>query len=73
MQGVHLAAADTDMMAGHDVPKVDPADVARAGLDGVRSGAIEVLVEDTSRYVKASLAADPAQFYAPSPANPPSA
>jgi NAD(P)-dependent dehydrogenase (short-subunit alcohol dehydrogenase family) len=66
VQGVHLGAADTDMMAGHDVPKLDPADVARASLDGVQSGAIEVLVDDASRYVKASLAADPAQFYAQS-------
>ncbi|MGS2641520.1 SDR family oxidoreductase [Streptosporangium sp. G12] len=64
VQGVHLGAADTDMMAGYDIPKIDPLDVARASLDGVRSGAIEVLVNDTSRYVKASLAADPAQFYA---------
>ncbi|WP_440083017.1 SDR family oxidoreductase [Streptosporangium sp. LJ11] len=64
VQGVHLGAADTDMMAGYDIPKIDPLDVARASLDGVRSGAIEVLVDDTSRYVKASLAADPAQFYA---------
>jgi NAD(P)-dependent dehydrogenase (short-subunit alcohol dehydrogenase family) len=69
VQGVHLGAADTDMMAGHDVPKLDPADVARASLDGVQSGAIEVLVDDASRYVKASLAADPAQFYAQSLAN----
>ncbi|MFJ2033650.1 SDR family oxidoreductase [Streptosporangium sp. NPDC087985] len=69
VQGVHLGAADTDMMAGYDVPKIDPAEVARASLDGVESGAIEVLVDDASRYVKASLAADPAQFYAQLPAN----
>ncbi|MFF3439008.1 SDR family oxidoreductase [Streptosporangium sp. NPDC002721] len=69
VQGVHLGAADTDMMAGYDIPKIDPLDVARASLDGVRSGAIEVLVDDTSRYVKASLAADPAQFYARSLVN----
>lgn len=69
VQGVHLGAADTDMMAGSDVPKIDPADVARASLDGLQSDAIEVLVDDTSRYVKASLAADPAQFYTQSPAN----
>ncbi|MFI1733006.1 SDR family oxidoreductase [Streptomyces acidicola] len=66
VQGVHLGAADTDIMAGFDVPKIDPADVARASLDGVQSGAIEVLVDDASRYVKASLAADPAEFYAQS-------
>ncbi|SDG41104.1 Short-chain dehydrogenase [Sinosporangium album] len=64
VQGVHLGSADTDMMADYDVPKIDPAEVARASLDGVESGAIEVLVDDASRYVKASLAADPAQFYA---------
>ncbi|MGW0955349.1 SDR family oxidoreductase [Streptomyces sp. NPDC001212] len=69
VQGVHLGAADTDIMAGYDVPKIDPADVARASLDGVQSGAIEVLVDAASRYVKASLAADPAQFYAQSTGN----
>ncbi|MFD4977194.1 SDR family oxidoreductase [Streptomyces sp. NPDC058424] len=30
VQGVHLGAADTDIMADYDVPKIDPADVARA-------------------------------------------
>lgn len=62
VQGVHLGAADTDIMAGHDVPKIDPADVARAALDGVESGAVEVLADGPSRFVKASLAADPAEF-----------
>ena len=32
---VHLGAADTDMMKGYDVPKMDPADVARITLDGI--------------------------------------
>ncbi|MFE4174081.1 SDR family oxidoreductase [Streptomyces sp. NPDC056909] len=63
VQGVHLAAADTDMTAGRDAPKIDPADVARASLDGVRAGVIEVLVDDPSRFVKAALSGDPAQFY----------
>ncbi|MGW6740110.1 SDR family oxidoreductase [Streptomyces sp. NPDC055025] len=66
VQGVHLAAADTDMMAGRDAPKIDPADVARASLDGVQAGVIEVLVDDPSRFVKAALSGDPAQFYSPS-------
>jgi NAD(P)-dependent dehydrogenase (short-subunit alcohol dehydrogenase family) len=61
VQAVHLGAADTDMMADHDVPKVDPAEVARASLDGIESGLVEVLVDDASRYVKASLSAAPAQ------------
>ena len=63
VQGVHLAAADTDMMAGHDVPKIDPADVARASLAGVEAGAIEVLVDDPSRFVKGALSGDAAQLY----------
>ncbi|MFB7495943.1 SDR family oxidoreductase [Streptomyces sp. NPDC056161] len=68
VQGVHLAAADTDMMAGQDAPKIDPVEVARAGLDGVQAGAIEVLVDDPSRFVKAALSGDPAQLYGPPPA-----
>lgn len=67
VQGVHLAAAGTGMMAGSDVPKIDPAEVARAALDGVRNGAVEVLVDDPSRFVKAALAGDPAQLYGPPP------
>jgi len=63
VQGVHLGAADTDMIAGSDVPKIDPMDVARASLAGVEAGTIEVLVDDPSRFVKAALAGDPAQLY----------
>ncbi|MGW4376414.1 SDR family oxidoreductase [Streptomyces albidoflavus] len=63
VQGVHLGAADTDMTAGREAPKISPADVARASLDGVQAGAIEVLADDPSRYVKAALAGDPAALY----------
>jgi hypothetical protein len=41
----------------------DPADVARAALDGVETGKIEVVVDDWSAHVKASLAGDPSLFY----------
>ncbi|MFI6929789.1 SDR family oxidoreductase [Streptomyces sp. NPDC050287] len=63
VQGVHLGAADTDMMAGRDAPKIDPVEVARAALDGVQAGAMEVLVDGPSRFVKSALAGDPAQLY----------
>lgn len=63
IQGLHLGAADTDMMAGYEGPKVDPADVARASLDGVERDALEVVVDDWSAAAKAALAADPAVFY----------
>ncbi|GLY27387.1 SDR family oxidoreductase [Kineosporia sp. NBRC 101731] len=63
--GVHLGAADTDMMAGYEGPMVSPAQVAAAALDGVEAGLGEVLVDDWTRYVKASLAHDPNAFYTP--------
>jgi len=64
VQGVLLGAADTDIMAGYDGPKIDPRSVARAALDGLEAGSIEVVVDDWTAMVKASLAGDPADFYA---------
>ncbi|CAQ01082.1 SDR family oxidoreductase [Clavibacter sepedonicus] len=63
VQGVHLGAADTDIMAGYDGPMIAPRDVARASLDGVVAGSVEVVVDDWSRMVKDSLVGDPAPFY----------
>ena len=60
---VHLAAADTESNADHDGPKTAPADVARAALDGLEAGHLEVLVDDTSAMIKATLAHDPSEFY----------
>jgi NAD(P)-dependent dehydrogenase (short-subunit alcohol dehydrogenase family) len=59
---VHLGAADTDMMKGYDVPKMDPADVARILLDGVEADAVEVVVDEFTKMVKASLSKDPREF-----------
>jgi len=64
VQGVLLGAADTDLTAGYDGPKIDPRDVPRRSLDGLAAGAIEVVVDDWTAMVKASLAGDPAAFYA---------
>jgi NAD(P)-dependent dehydrogenase (short-subunit alcohol dehydrogenase family) len=64
VQGVHLGAADTDIMAGYDGVMIDPAVVPRASFDGLAAGAIEVVVDEWSAMVKASLAEDPAAFYA---------
>jgi NAD(P)-dependent dehydrogenase (short-subunit alcohol dehydrogenase family) len=61
--GLHLGAADTDMTADYDGDKIDPAEVARAGLDGVEAGRFEVLADEWSVGVKAALAGDPAAFY----------
>jgi NAD(P)-dependent dehydrogenase (short-subunit alcohol dehydrogenase family) len=64
VQGLHLGAADTDIMAGYEGPMIDPAEVARASLDGVERDAAEVVVDDWSALVKASLAHAPERFYA---------
>lgn len=64
VQGVLLGAADTDIAAGYDGPKIDPREVPRTSLDGLAAGSIEVIVDDWTAMVKASLAGDPAAFYA---------
>jgi NAD(P)-dependent dehydrogenase (short-subunit alcohol dehydrogenase family) len=61
--GLHLGAADTDMMADYDGPKIAPSAVVTAALDGIEAGQIEVVADEWSAHVKASLAADPSQFY----------
>jgi NAD(P)-dependent dehydrogenase (short-subunit alcohol dehydrogenase family) len=61
--GVHLGAADTDMMGDYTGPKVAPSVVVRAALDGVEQNRLEVVVDDWSAHVKASVANDPSQFY----------
>jgi NAD(P)-dependent dehydrogenase (short-subunit alcohol dehydrogenase family) len=53
--GVHLGYADTDMTARITAPKISPADVAEAVLDGLETGAAEVLVDEITRLVKAAL------------------
>ncbi|WP_119696570.1 SDR family oxidoreductase [Microbacterium halotolerans] len=65
VQGVLLGAADTDITASYDGPKVDPREVPRRALDGLESGLVEVIVDDWTAMVKASLADDdPTVFYA---------
>lgn len=56
--GLHVGYMDTDMTAGIDQPKVDPRDVARELVDGIESGATEVLADDVSRWVKSQLSGD---------------
>lgn len=50
--GLHVGAVDTDMMAGWDIPKNDPADVVRAGLDGLAADRQEVLADDAAVQAK---------------------
>jgi NAD(P)-dependent dehydrogenase (short-subunit alcohol dehydrogenase family) len=61
--GLVLGSTDTDMMAGWDIEKNDPADVVRAALDGVQAGALEVLADADSIEAKAALSAEPGIVY----------
>jgi hypothetical protein len=63
--GLHLGYTDTPMTARLDVEKNDPADVVAAAYDGLEAGAQEVLADETSRTVKAGLAAPVETLYAP--------
>ncbi|MEU1162737.1 SDR family oxidoreductase [Streptomyces sp. NPDC005921] len=61
--GLHVGYVDTDMAAGVDAAKSSPKDVAALAIDGVESGAYEVLADDLSRRVKAGLAAEIETLY----------
>jgi NAD(P)-dependent dehydrogenase (short-subunit alcohol dehydrogenase family) len=53
--GVYVGLVDTDMGAFADSPKSDPADVVRQVLDGIESGADEVLADEMTREARAHL------------------
>ncbi|MFH9657114.1 SDR family oxidoreductase [Streptomyces sp. NPDC017248] len=61
--GLHVGYVDTDMTAQVDAPKSSPHQVAALALDGVETGAYEVLADDVSRQVKAGLSGDLAAMY----------
>ena len=50
--GVYVGLVDTDMGSSFPGAKADPADVVRRVLDGIESGADEVLADDTTRGVR---------------------
>jgi NAD(P)-dependent dehydrogenase (short-subunit alcohol dehydrogenase family) len=54
--GVYVGLVDTDMASfAGDSPKSSPVDVVRQVLDGVESGADEVLADEITRQVRAQL------------------
>jgi NAD(P)-dependent dehydrogenase (short-subunit alcohol dehydrogenase family) len=61
--GVHVGYVDTDLTAGFEVDKIAPEVVVGAVLDGVESGASEVVVDEWSRSVKAALHDDQNLIY----------
>ncbi|WP_033441999.1 SDR family oxidoreductase [Saccharothrix sp. NRRL B-16314] len=61
--GLLMGPTDTDMTAGVDLPKNDPADVVRAALDGIEADRIEVLADQVVVDLKAALSADLGTLY----------
>ncbi len=62
--GLHMAVVDAGMGAALEGEKTSVADVVSQALDGLESGATEVIVDDLTRQVKAGLSAVPAERYA---------
>jgi NAD(P)-dependent dehydrogenase (short-subunit alcohol dehydrogenase family) len=60
---VHASFIDTDMAALTDAPKISPESVAQQAFDAVEAGQIEVLADERSRFVKASLSRDHELIY----------
>jgi NAD(P)-dependent dehydrogenase (short-subunit alcohol dehydrogenase family) len=61
--GVHAGFIDTDMTASVVEAKISPREVAAQSLDAVERGETEVLTDDWTRHVKASLPADQSTLY----------
>jgi hypothetical protein len=62
---VHASFIDTDMAALVDASTGSPESVARQALDAVEADEIEVLADERSRFVKASLSRDHELIYPP--------
>jgi NAD(P)-dependent dehydrogenase (short-subunit alcohol dehydrogenase family) len=61
--GLHVGYLDTDMAAGVTDAKLNPADGARIAVDAIEADLTEILLDDTSRYVRAGLAGGVAALY----------
>jgi len=56
---------DTDMIRHLDVPKSDPALIAKLAIDAIEAGDAEIIADETSRRILARLSAGIAGLYPP--------
>ena len=63
--GLHVGFVDTDLTAGVDVPKSNPRDVARKSYDVLEAGGAEVLADEGTVKLKASLSAARPEYIYP--------
>lgn len=61
--GLHVGYIDTEMISDVTDAKSDPADIARLAIDGLESGAVEILADEITRATKAKLADGPLVMY----------
>jgi NAD(P)-dependent dehydrogenase (short-subunit alcohol dehydrogenase family) len=61
--GLHVGFMDTDMAAGVEAPKSNPADIAKIAIDGIESGSFEIVADDLSRKLQSALAGGVAALY----------
>jgi len=64
VHGVHPGGIDTDMLAGVEVAKADPATVPAAILDGVAAGSQDMYPDPTSAQMGQLWERDPRAFTA---------
>lgn len=64
VSGLHVGFIDTDLTTGIDAPKLTPAEVVNTALDGIEAGLEEILADDNTRKVKASLSTPQAAYLA---------
>ncbi|MBC2869594.1 SDR family oxidoreductase [Streptomyces mexicanus] len=63
VSALHVGYMDTDLVAALDVPKSDPADIARIALEGVDKGLHEIVADEISRQVRGALSAGVEALY----------
>lgn len=56
--GLHMGFVDTDLTRGIDAPKATPDAIVRLAYDGLEAGLAEVLADDATRQLKASLSSE---------------
>lgn len=64
---LHVGFIDTDLTRGFDVPKLAPDVVAARAYDALEAGAGEVMADDGTQLVKASLSAPTAPYLGSTP------
>ncbi|GAA4492644.1 SDR family oxidoreductase [Actinoallomurus oryzae] len=58
VSALHVGYMDTDMTRMLDVPKTDPADIARIALKALEEGREEIVADEVSRQIKTGLSGD---------------